>query len=85
MEPLPCIICGKKLDEAAPGSINQPYKGTAFESRGHYGSTVWDEVITITVCDDCLRKAAEKKIVLRVHPHRQQIDYDCRPWDPEED
>lgn len=91
MKPLPCIICGKQLEEVIPGTINQPYQGTAFESRGHYGSTVWDpafsssDYLSIVICDECLKQAAEKKLVLHIHPHSQQVDYDAKPWDPSED
>lgn len=55
----PCIICGRDLESAMPGSDwNQPYAGTAFTSVGHYGSTVFDPMdgsfLEINVCDRCL-------------------------------
>ena len=60
VDALPCIVCGKELENIfGEESDNQPYEGTAFQSEGHYGSTIWDPMdrayIEITVCDDCLR------------------------------
>jgi hypothetical protein len=69
--PLPCIVCGKPLEDASGTShvmprdddqwCNQPNDGLAFETRGHYGSTFFDPCregvhCEITVCDSCLRK-----------------------------
>jgi hypothetical protein len=46
---------------------NQPAEGTAFQSQGHYGSTVFDPMdgsyIEINVCDDCLRKHAPDRVL----------------------
>lgn len=68
MKPVPCIVCGKVLEEAIPDGINQPYKGTSFTTHGHYGSTFFDPMdnscLEINICDDCLEEArANEKIV----------------------
>jgi hypothetical protein len=61
-EVLPCMICGRDLKAAAPGSQNQPSGGTYFLTYGNYGSTVFDplgvSVLEISVCDGCLRERA---------------------------
>lgn len=68
-EAIPCIACGERLERATEESdVDQPYAGTGFYSDGHYGSTVFDPVVSgdrlhIVVCDDCLRRAAEEQKV----------------------
>lgn len=61
---LPCIACGKRLENALFDVDNQPYGGTAFVSFGHYGSTFFDPMdgqnIEINVCDLCLAKHTTK-------------------------
>lgn len=64
--PLPCFVCGTELEHATgwvPGDSNalsnQPMKGTAFDTSGHYGSTLWDSFsdllkIEVAICDACL-------------------------------
>ena len=66
-----CIVCDKPLRNAAPEEIsqNQPSGGTAFQSRGHYGSTVFDPMdgtyLEVNICDPCLTKAgAEGKVLI---------------------
>ncbi|MEC4833736.1 hypothetical protein R2362_02970 [Mycobacteroides chelonae] len=55
---LPCFKCGKTLENAIPGEVNQPSEGTEFRTVGHYGSTFWDSFdgtdLVLNVCDDCL-------------------------------
>ena len=45
------------------GDINQPYGGLAFQSEGHYGSTVFDPMdgtyLEVNICDECLLRASE--------------------------
>jgi hypothetical protein len=68
MDCLPCIVCGKALRNTFEDAENQPDGGTAFQTHGHYGSTVFDpmdgEYIEINVCDACLRSAASQQRVL---------------------
>lgn len=97
--PLPCIICDSVLESAIPQPpkdaptseifkyrVNQPYKGTAFESYGHYGSTVFDPMskiyLQINICDSCLIER-KSKIILCTPTTTHNIDY--REWDPEND
>lgn len=65
---LNCIVCNKQLESATPGETNQPYGGTTFTTRGHYGSTVFDPMdgsfLEINICDECLTRAGERKQVL---------------------
>jgi hypothetical protein len=77
MKPVPCIVCGKVLEEAMSDTDNQPYKATTFVTYGHYGSTFFDPMdgssIEINVCDDCLEKAKlDKKIV---HYFEKKVTY----------
>jgi hypothetical protein len=73
-EAIPCIACGARLGRSDDqhADINQPYGGTAFYSDGHYGSTVFDPIVSgdrlhIVVCDDCLKRAAaEQKVYTNV-------------------
>jgi hypothetical protein len=65
---LPCIACGKQLPNVFDDAENQPENGLAFITHGHYGSGAFDpmdgEYIEITVCDDCVRRAASEGKVL---------------------
>jgi hypothetical protein len=60
-----CIMCNLMLDDL--GEL-MPDGGVAFASSGNYGSTVFDEAdgsfIRIYLCDDCLKKAAKKDMVI---------------------
>lgn len=66
---LPCIVCGSPL-ESATGMTdnNQPSRGLAFLTNGHYGSTFFDPMdgtrLEINVCDECMKKAVVRKAVL---------------------
>lgn len=66
---LPCIVCGKPLQNTFIEMTNQPSEGTAFESHGHYGSTAWDpmdgQYIEVNICDPCLVGAAKQGKVLQ--------------------
>jgi hypothetical protein len=80
---LPCIVCGCQLEQAIPVDIvqaweNQPYAGTAFTTRGHYGSTVFDptdaSMLELNVCDPCLtRVAAEGKVIVHAGPKDHRL------------
>lgn len=64
---LSCFKCDKPL-EAIFDDTNQPLKGLCFQSRGHYGTAVFDPLdgswIEINICDDCLREGVEKQNIL---------------------
>ena len=67
---LPCIVCGYQPESAFNGcTVNQPYKATAFNTQGHYGSTFFDPMdgsyLEINVCDECLTKAKAENKILR--------------------
>lgn len=69
MIPSPCIICDTKLESAIHDPhYNQPYKGTCFETGGHYGSTYFDPMdgsaLSIVICDNCLKDLEEKQKLL---------------------
>lgn len=70
---LPCIACGQQLKNIDDTAGNQPYNGTAFETHGHYGSTIFDPMdghyLEINVCDACLA----------LHRDRVMIGRDRRP------
>lgn len=66
---LPCIVCDRQIESMDDSYINSPYAATAFESHGHYGSTIFDPMngsfLELNVCDPCLRRlAGEGKILL---------------------
>lgn len=68
---LPCFCCGKTLASVLPpdDDSNQPSEATAFQTGGHYGSGVFDEMdgtrLELNVCDDCLTERAERVVLLR--------------------
>lgn len=87
---LPCIACGKGLEDAIPGTPehpveNQPYQGTVFTSHGQYGSTVFDsmtgEFLEINVCDECLKINRDMVLIGRVKT-TQEVTYS--KWYPNE-
>lgn len=69
-----CIVCRKPLENIDPGEDghNQPDDGVAFQSHGHYGSTVFDPMdgtyLEINICDPCLKSAGEEGNVLMGFP-----------------
>jgi hypothetical protein len=69
MQAVPCIVCNKKLRNVLVDAENQPYQGTAFQTHGHYGSTVFDpmdgQYLEINVCDECLMKHADRVLMGR--------------------
>lgn len=75
---LSCIRCDKQLDPALTEDYNQPYAGTTFTTKGHYGSTFFDPMdgssLEINICDACLEAAEAKGQIIRreawgsVHP-----------------
>lgn len=95
---LPCIRCGKQLKQCfgslEEGAVdvtfeNQPYNGTAFYTGGHYGSTVFDELlgttIEINVCDVCLLDAAKEQRVLYYRRLQKTESADRQFWVPDVD
>ena len=88
---LPCILCHRELENVFKDDIldtNQPYKGTSFISRGHYGSTVFDPLdgsfIEINFCDECLIAEAALQNVLVYKRKRKNPEetWDPVPWSP---
>jgi len=68
---VPCFKCGEALNSAMPDSDNIPYKGTAFQTHGHYGSTVFDPMdgtyLELNICDECLTAAPERVLMGQDH------------------
>lgn len=76
---LPCIACNAAVESIDDSYINSPYKATAFQTEGHYGSTIFDPMngtyLELNVCDECLRRlAAEGKILLGQQRRRVVTD-----------
>lgn len=75
MKKLQCFKCEKQLNNIDPDG-NQPSSGTEFSTHGHYGSAVTDTMdgigFAINVCDECVREAAKRGLVLRVYPAKAQ-------------
>lgn len=69
-----CIVCKKPLENIDPfeNGENQPSGGTAFQTHGHYGSTVFDPMdgtyLEINVCDACLTQAGTDGNILMGFP-----------------
>lgn len=73
----PCIVCSEILQNYGDPrtSSNQPNDGLAFETIGHYGSSVLDsnpfsdvkEKIHVVICDKCVQNAfdTEKAFIER--------------------
>lgn len=86
---LPCICCGKQLESAmGDHADNQPYAGTTFHSRGHYGSTVFDPMdgsfLEVNVCDECMKvHAAQNRIAFKKVSMPHKLPY--KFWEPEID
>ncbi len=64
MKALPCLVCGKPLEDASGGfPVNQPYGGLGLVTYGAYGSTVFDPMngtyLSFSVCDECLVEGAK--------------------------
>lgn len=84
-----CIVCGanlRNLDENG----NQPSGGTAFQTKGHFGSTVFDPMdgtcLEINVCDPCLLDKAKSGAVLRYGAWRSVVRNPPKRWrGPRED
>jgi len=60
---LKCILCQKEMQDQASGMKGDqdpyPMGGLAFETFGHYGSSVMDSwmgtKLTVCICDECVR------------------------------
>lgn len=74
LESISCIVCGKALRNLDEGG-HHPNDGLAFETHGHYGSRVFDPMdgtmLAISVCDECVVKAAGRGDVYRAPPLRR--------------
>lgn len=61
---LPCVVCGRTLRNVMDETDNQPSDGVVCQTRGNYGSTVFDsfngEKLEFNLCDPCLVKADEQ-------------------------
>lgn len=66
-----CIVCSKELENYSDKKTSmdrsgiQPSGGLHFRTYGHYGSTIFDPVITdewldIAICDECVMENVEK-------------------------
>jgi hypothetical protein len=69
---LPCIKCGKPLKNCDSDTDNQPSGGTEFQTRGHYGSTIFDPMpnlggedltLIVNICDTCILRAIDEGVI----------------------
>lgn len=81
----PCIICGVKLktiDSSSDTVTDQPYGGTNFKSRGHYGSTIFDpdssEYLSLNFCDPCLHEKSKQGLITHVVERKVVVDQSIR-------
>lgn len=77
----PCLVCSKELetvDSTSDKVVEQPSGGTNFSTRGHYGSTVFDpysnELLSINICDDCLKLKARQGLITHVKERHRVVD-----------
>lgn len=74
---VPCIVCGKALENVFEDSENQPSEGCVFSSHGQFGSRVWDpmdgQYLEVNICDECLVKKANEGCVLQGRDRRPVI------------
>jgi hypothetical protein len=79
-DPLPCFKCGAQPERAFKDEPRQPFGATVFTSRGHYGSTVFDEApysrrfLELNVCDGCLKTNVDR-VVLGTPVEVRSVDY----------
>lgn len=71
-ETIPCIVCGRELKNWSYESSDRthmievhPMEGLHFQTRGHYGSTIFDPVmgderLDVAICDMCIMKNLDK-------------------------
>ena len=69
---IPCIVCATELVncsyESGDGTHTievHPMNGLHFQTRGHYGSTIFDpmtgnETLDVAICDVCIMKNLDK-------------------------
>lgn len=66
-----CISCGKELDNLSYEMLNgavievHPMRGLHFQTRGHFGSSIFDpmgadETLDVAICDLCVMKNLDK-------------------------
>lgn len=86
---LSCIVCGRELLNVTffKDAVNQPSGGTTFRTRGHYGSTVFDDMgrteLMINICDVCMTAKARQGLILHVTPsHAPPPPSTYKTWQP---
>jgi hypothetical protein len=89
-----CVICTGHLEDVHSGQTeNQPYGGTVFVADGNYGSTVFDRTMTgwsrecliVNICDDCLKDAARRGLVLYRETRTTYNVLQSKDFDPDND
>lgn len=83
-----CFHCDRELEPVFQGETRQPFGAAMFNSRGNYGSTVWDaggivsiyeETLEIIICDECL--VGNRKNVIKAKKLPKFV-YEFEPWNP---
>jgi hypothetical protein len=93
---LPCVKCGKPLENVELGDDNQPAGGTEFITYGHYGSTIHDEIalseeeararmaLVVNICDTCILRAIDAGVIQsrseNIRLSRHPISDKARAW-----
>ena len=92
---LPCVKCGKPLENCDSDTDNQPSGGTEFHTYGHYGSTIHDErmklgdglnednilALIVNICDTCILRAIDEGAI---QSRSKEIALSRHPVDPEQ-
>jgi hypothetical protein len=80
---IPCIVCGRELEDEFAGN-NQPVRGLAFQSYGHWPSSVFDGGpgwLEINVCEPCMKSAAERHRILHGERELRRSPAVYKLWD----
>lgn len=85
---LPCVVCGRELENIFEDVENQPSGGTSFSSSGHYGSTAFDSMtarvqLELNFCDPCLTSLRERgRIAIVAETTKRTFEY--KIWNGDE-
>lgn len=91
--PLPCLICGKELEQAvwdggdSPVQLNHPKDAIGFTTKGHYGSRFFDPArapvhLELAICDECMNERQDRLRLVRItrEPPIVEVVEDAENW-----
>lgn len=73
-----CFCCEKSLKSDSDCFQSPPLNATAWETKGNYGSKLFDPIhddrLEIYICDECLRKKAKLAYFFKVKIKKEYTD-----------